>query len=103
MGEQFITPIQFGTWNQVAAGQTNPVSGREGVSVFGQMFNEMIDTVKQSEKTVQEKEYLLATGQLDNPHELTAAVAEAQLAVDLLAQVRNKTLEAYNELMRISL
>ena len=102
MDGQFIVPIQFGTLNQKPAGQTE-AGGKEGVSVFGQMFNQMIDTVKQTEQTVSEKEYLLATGQLDKPHELTAAVAEAQLSIELLAQVRTKALDAYNELMRISL
>lgn len=103
MDGQFIVPIQFGTLNQKGAGQTETVTGKEGASVFGQMFSQMIDTVKQTEQTVSEKEYLLATGQLDNPHELTAAVAEAQLSIELLAQVRTKALDAYNELMRISL
>lgn len=103
MEGQFITPIQFGTLSREATEQAGSVSGRQGTSVFGDIFREMVDTVKQTDQAVQEKEYLLATGQLDNPHELTAAVAEAQLAVDLLAQVRSKALDAYNELIRISL
>ena len=48
-------------------------------------------------------EYLLATGQLDNPAELTIAGTKAQLSVDLLVQLRNKALDAYTELNRISL
>ncbi len=102
MDTQFITPIQFGSLGQ-AGEQARAVSGAEGGSVFGDMFRSMIDTVKETESAVEEKEYLLATGQLDRPHELTAALAEAQLSVDLLAQLRTKTLDAYNELMRISL
>lgn len=102
METQFITPIQFGSLRQTGE-QAQSVSGADGGAVFGDMFRTMIDTVKEAENTVGEKEYLLATGQLDRPHELTAAIAEAQLAVDLLAQMRTKTLDAYNELMRISL
>ncbi|HCR83117.1 MAG TPA: flagellar hook-basal body complex protein FliE, partial [Lachnospiraceae bacterium] len=31
------------------------------------------------------------------------AASEAQLSVDMLVQLRNKAIESYNELMRISL
>ena len=48
-------------------------------------------------------QYLLATGQLDNPAEVTIANTKAAAAVDLLVQLRNKAVEAYSELMRISL
>jgi len=45
----------------------------------------------------------MATGQLDNPALLTIASTKAQLSVDLLVQLRNKSMDAYNELMRTSL
>ena len=45
----------------------------------------------------------MATGQLDNPAELTIASTKAGYAVDLLIQLRNKAVDAYNELMRISM
>ena len=47
--------------------------------------------------------YLLATGQLDNPAELTIAQTQAAMSVELLVQLRNKALDAYSELMRISM
>jgi len=48
-------------------------------------------------------EYLLTTGQLDNPAYATIAIAKAELSVSMLAQLRTKALDAYNELMRISM
>lgn len=48
-------------------------------------------------------QYLLATGQLDNPAELQIAASKYEMSVSLMVQLRNKGLEAYNELMRISL
>ena len=48
-------------------------------------------------------EYLMATGQLDNPALLTIATTKAELAVDLLVQLRSKVMDAYSELMRINL
>ena len=48
-------------------------------------------------------EYKLATGQLDNPAELTLAASNASNAALLLMELRNKALDVYNELMRVSL
>ncbi len=48
-------------------------------------------------------EYLLTTGQLDNPAMITTAAAEATLAVDLLVQLRNQAQQAYTQLMNINI
>ena len=48
-------------------------------------------------------EYKLATGETDNPAEVTLAMSKASNAALLLMEMRNKALDAYNELMRISL
>jgi len=44
----------------------------------------------------------LATGRHNRLHETMMAVEEADLSLKLLLQVRNKALEAYREIMRIS-
>ncbi|MBQ3497165.1 MAG: flagellar hook-basal body complex protein FliE, partial [Oscillospiraceae bacterium] len=54
-----------------------------------------------AEKT--QAEYLLATGQLDNPAALTIASTKYEMSVELLVQIRNKALDAYSELTRINL
>ena len=48
-------------------------------------------------------EYLLSTGQLDNPAQLSIAAYKAQASLQLLIQLRNKAVDSYNELMRINL
>jgi len=45
----------------------------------------------------------LATGNSDSPHNITINAAKADLAVEMLVSVRNKALDAYNEIMRITL
>ena len=69
---------------------------------FGSIFQSAIDYVKETDAEKTEAQYLMATGQLDNPADLTIAAAKAQIAVDLLVQLRNKALEAYNELKNIT-
>ena len=69
---------------------------------FGSIFQSAVDYVKETDAEKNEAEYLLATGQLDNPAELTIAATKAQIAVELLVQLRNRALEAYNELKNIA-
>ena len=102
MAEQFITPIRFGSLIGAAQQETGNSVGQAG-SMFADLFQEMVNEVERTEQEVQEKEYLLATGQLDQPHDLTTAVEQAKLSIELLSAVRTKALDAYNELMRISM
>ena len=69
---------------------------------FGSIFQSAIDYVKETDQAKNEAEYLLATGQLDNPAELTIAATKAQIAVELMVQLRNRALDAYNELKNIA-
>lgn len=70
---------------------------------FTDIFSAAVSAVRETGSEASQAEYLLATGQLDNPAALTTALTKAQLSVDLLVQLRNKTMDAYSELMRISL
>ena len=72
-------------------------------SPFTDIFQSAVDAVRETDAEKTQMEYLMATGQLDNPALLTIASTKAQLSVDLLVQLRNKSMDAYNELMRISL
>ncbi len=74
-----------------------------GQSMFADVFQSAINNVVQTDTEKNQAEYLLATGQLDNPAELTTALSKAQTSVELLVQLRNKSLESYNELMRITI
>jgi len=75
----------------------------EQQGIFGDIFMSAIENVKQTEAEKTEAEYLLATGQLDNPAILTIAATKNQIAVELLVQLRNKALEAYQQITQISL
>ncbi len=72
-------------------------------SLFKDIFENAINNVKETENSFAESEYLLATGQIEDAHTVPIYAAKAQLAVDLLIQLRNKALESYNELIKINL
>lgn len=67
-------------------------------SSFGSLFRDMIQDVKDTDAEFTQAQYLLATGQLDNPAQLNLAGYKAELSLSLLIEMRNRALEAYNEL-----
>ena len=85
--------------------ETQPVSGasRVGASLFATVFQSAIDNVRQTNAEQVDLEYKLATGQLDNPAELTLASAKATNSALLLMTLRDRAMDVYNEVMRISL
>ena len=93
-----IRPIIDSTGTQQAGG-----AERAGASLFATVFQSAIDNVRQTNATQVDLEYKLATGQIDNPADVTLAISKAATAAELLMQMRNKVLDAYNEIMRISL
>lgn len=111
MESMFITPMNMvqGLNGISGAGSAGEIFGaaekteKEGDSLFGSLFGDLINNVKELEDDYMKKQYLLATGQLDDPHTVPIAGAELQLSVDLLVQLRNKALEAYNSLISISM
>ena len=44
----------------------------------------------------------VATGNLPNIQQFTSAAAKAQLTVDLVVAIRNRAIDAYQEIMRMS-
>lgn len=103
MNTQFITPIQL-MQPITQIGSTQAVQSKEqnGQS-FQSIFQSLYQDARTSEVELAQKEYLLATGQIDDAHQVSIAAAKAELATNLLVQVRNKAMDGYNELMRISL
>ncbi len=93
---QKIAPLQ-------ETGESQKISTVKGGVPFQSVFESTIDTVRETSKEVSEAKYLLATGQLDNPASLMIAASKNQTAVSLLVQLRNKAMDAYSEVMRISL
>lgn len=94
-------------WDTISLDKTdakeNNASSQNGFPVFADVFQNAINNVKQTDAEYSEAQYLLATGQLDNPAVATIAGTKATLSVQLLAELRNKALDAYSEIVRISI
>nr|WP_297282486.1 flagellar hook-basal body complex protein FliE [uncultured Agathobaculum sp.] len=94
-------------WDTISLDKTNTkentASSQNGFPVFADVFQNAINNVKQTDAEYSEAQYLLATGQLDNPAVATIAGTKATLSVQLLAELRNKALDAYSEISRMSI
>lgn len=94
-------------WDTISLDKTNTkennASSQNGFPVFADVFQNAINDVKQTDAEYSEAQYLLATGQLDNPAVATIAGTKATLSVQLLAELRNKALDAYSEITRMSI
>ncbi|MCI8971147.1 MAG: flagellar hook-basal body complex protein FliE [Oscillibacter sp.] len=86
----------------VGEGRAKETASREGEGVFGAIFRSAIENVKETDAEAKEAQYLLATGQLDNPAMAMIAGTKSAVAVDFLIQLRNKAQDAYSELTRMN-
>ncbi|MDE7262303.1 MAG: flagellar hook-basal body complex protein FliE [Oscillospiraceae bacterium] len=97
---QRISPL----WETLPGREVQPAQdSKTNGSAFADIFQSLIDNVRESEDEAAKNEYLLSTGQLDNPAQLSISLYKAEAATQLLVQVREKVLNVYSELSRISM
>lgn len=97
----FISPIK--EWDAIGTQSTKVSGDSEEASLFKSIFDNVVNQVYETQADADNKKYLLATGQLDDAHSLPIAEAKASLSLEVLVALRNKTLESYNELMKMSI
>ncbi|MEW6181652.1 MAG: flagellar hook-basal body complex protein FliE [Bacillota bacterium] len=76
-------------------------SGKTGSSSFGTVLNEMLKEVNASQVKADESIQGFLSGQIQDLHQVVAATEEARLMLELAVQVRNKVVEAYQEISRM--
>lgn len=70
---------------------------------FGEVLNNAINNVNQTQKSSEEMANLLASGKVDDLHSVMIESTKAELALQFTLQVRNKILDAYTEIMRMQM
>ena len=98
-----FTPIQPLWSTPLSAAGTKQEESSPSTSIFADVFRSAIQNVRDTNDQQVKLEYQLSTGQIDNPALVNVATTKATTAVELLMQMRNQAVEAYNELMRISI
>lgn len=83
------------------AGVTSSLRKQERGISFGDMLKQAISDLQQLQKISTYDNYLLATGQAESLHKVMIDAEKAEIALQFTLQVRNKLLEAYQEIMRM--
>ena len=80
------------------AAAPSPVSGRGG---FAATLAGAVDNLQQLQSTSNQLAVQAVTGSLDDIHTATIAATRAQVTLEVAAALRNKGIDAFNEIMRM--
>lgn len=72
-----------------------------GNGSFSQMLNNALKDLNDTQVKADNLTLGLLTGEIQDIHQVTVAMQEAKLAMQLAVEVRNKVIEAYQELSRM--
>ena len=72
-----------------------------GAASFGNALTGAVDDLQQLQSTSDTLAIKAVTGNLDDIHDATLASTRAQVTLELVAGVRNKAVDAFNEIMRM--
>jgi len=103
---QSIQPIDpYGTGSEFQVGSVDATStgATSSAGGFGSMLTNQISNLNDLQNTAATQSQALATGQATDVSQVVADVEKAALAMQLAVQVRNKAVDAYNELFRIQI
>ncbi len=70
-------------------------------SGFGEMLKDAISTVNEVQKQSDQQIQKLMTGESKDLHTTVIAMQKADLSFQMMMQVRNKIVQAYQEIMRM--
>lgn len=99
-----VRPVAAPTAIQ-GTGATQGVSGAAGTAGAskGNLFTDALANVQSSLDNADTLAKQLATGELTDVHVYTAAASKAEIAVQLTVAVRDRLVEAYQEIMRMQI
>ncbi len=70
---------------------------------FSDYLYQALDEVNRLQLDAQRQMDDFAAGRTDNIHQVMIAIEKADIALQLTVQVRNKIIDAYNEIMRMQI
>ncbi|MBX3099301.1 MAG: flagellar hook-basal body complex protein FliE [Salinibacterium sp.] len=81
---------------------TQGTQGTAGAGTdFGSTLAGAVDNLQQLQSTSDSLAVKAVTGDLNDIHQATIAATRAQVTMEVVATVRNKGIEAFNEIMRM--
>ena len=103
-----LTPVTLRTGGAEAASGVKPLVESAGVSgaggaEFGDMLSQGLQNLEGLHDRADQLAVQAATGDLQSLHDYTITATEASVATQLTTAMRNKAVEAFQEIMRMSI
>jgi len=92
-----ITPIET-----ISQGSKQDVSKSSSAS-FSDIFKDAIQNVEETQKVVADDSIKVALGEMDDLHTVQVNMQKAAMSLEVLVSMKNTAVEAYNEIMRMSI
>ena len=97
-----IVPVGIGAvGGPTAVGGVPPLQAGEGGDGFAATLAAVFDQLQGAQAKTSELATQAATGDLRDVHDYMIASAESGLATEMVVTVKNKAVEAFNEIMRM--
>ena len=99
----FIVPLTSNiTPLETSSAKKQTEEGTEGEATCLDICESLVNNVKETEAQVQQDAIDLMLGDVDDLAQIQVNLEKAATAVDLLVTVKNKAVDAYNEIMRMT-
>ena len=94
-----IAPEQIGI--QLPSIKTGQFKNTEEMESFGNLLQSFMQDVNSMQNRAGQMVQKFALGQVEDVHQVVVAAEEANIAFQLLLEIRNKLVDAYHDLMRM--
>jgi len=94
-----ISRVEHGTLEPRRA----PGSGAAATKSFGELLAAAVERVNEAQWEADQAVKALALGEAQDIHQVTLAMEKADLMLQLAIRVRNKAIEAYQEISRMQI
>lgn len=96
-------PAQITPTGQTDLTRTPVAPGKTGDVRFSDQLKELFYAVNEKQAVATEKVSAVVTGESNDLHNAMIALEEANISFQLMLEVRNKMLEAYQEINRMNI
>ena len=93
-----IGPIQSG-----GSIEKDPGRKQKSGAYIKETFQNFISDVNAMQKKADQSIQKMAAGEITDVHQVMSSVEEANVAFNMMMEIRNKVMDAYQEIMRIRL
>lgn len=96
-----MNPIKIDSISQMPLTQAPKKVDKATADNFKAFLTESLNKVNEAQKTADDLNNKLIKGEIEDVHQVMIAGQKASIALQLTTQVRNKVVEAYQEVMRM--